>query len=125
MPQIRYSVANLRGLGSDFVLRPGLNDVPDHVFEQYAENPQILDLIKQGKIEVLDPSGKAIKPPSSASTAPASAPAKGKPGRKPKAKAEPEAPAQETAKAEPEAPAAKASSEPTDEEIAALAAAAK
>jgi hypothetical protein len=112
--KIKYNCPNLRGLGGDFVLKPGVNDVPDDVFEKWADHPQIVPLIKSGKIEVLDDKGKVIAPPADLGEDEPEAP-KAKRGRKPKA----EAPAQEPAK-DPKAEEPPKGTEPTEAELAAL-----
>ena len=58
--RIRYNAANIRGLGPDFQLRPGINEVPENVLQKFAGHPEIVRLVKDGTIEPLD--GDKIEP---------------------------------------------------------------
>lgn len=68
MAKLNYKPANLRGLGSDHQLKPGINIVDDEVWKRWKNHPHITPLIDSGDIQVL---AETDKP-------------KGKPGPKPK-----------------------------------------
>lgn len=64
MPKINYKPANLRGLGIDFQLKPGSNDVPDDLWAKWSKDSEIRGLIEAGQIEVEGkPAKRAPKPP--------------------------------------------------------------
>lgn len=74
MAKINYKPANLRGLGSDHQIKPGLNTVPDEIWKRWKDHPEIKSLIDSGDVQVL---AETDKP-------------KGKPGPKPKDEQPPE-----------------------------------
>jgi hypothetical protein len=111
--KIKYNLPHVRGLGPTTQLHPGkINDVPDDVWEEFKDHPQIAPLVESGDIEVI--TAKAAAKAAKAAPAPAATedkPKATKPGPKPKAAQAPAPAATEDA------------SEPTEEELAALAAA--
>ena len=52
MPKLNYKPANLRGLGTDFQLKPGSNNVPDEVWAKWEKDGEIVALCESGMIEV-------------------------------------------------------------------------
>lgn len=60
--RILFGGNNVRGLGTDAILIPGINEIPEAILVKWSKDPEIRALIENGTIKDMDEDAAPAEP---------------------------------------------------------------